>query len=322
MHDHVRYCVLMSLVVVHIISATSEVISVKALNYDADVRLPIYFALMVNAYWIVWAPLYFAGRACKFPKHRMSWQRVRSYCLIAAVGTPVTLLRMHGLNSIPGTVYVVISTADLVFSALLQKLMFPERRMTMFHSLAIVLCCGAIVLVALGSEESTTFVCDGDSCLDDYAVGIFAGLGSAFLNACQIALADKLLEDKPEKGVRLQQPSANGRHGSASVLRVSEMMLFNGLIGSLILPVLLLFSGEATAWGDTFESVSNQGLGSLLVTLSLVLCFGKLLDRVRLRVLHPRDHRLTHHCADSLRSIKLLPSRRPSFLCWLTPCGG
>uniref|UniRef100_A0A7S1C5Y7 Sugar phosphate transporter domain-containing protein n=1 Tax=Bicosoecida sp. CB-2014 TaxID=1486930 RepID=A0A7S1C5Y7_9STRA len=267
MKDKTRYLLLVALVALRIFSASTDVLVVKSLNYKLEVRLPLYCALMLNAYGPLWAPIYAGVRWKWWPDHSITWPRVRAYTVLSLFGSVGTPLRMFGMNSLPGSVYVVVSTSNLVFSALLQKALFPSRRRTVFHNLAVGLCASAIILVSLGEEkEEDKQVCDAGSCVDNYAVGFAAVLCAAFLDATKTAVTDRLLD----KGAR---------HGPKAALTVFELLLFNAMVQPVMISCILAFSDEKDLWGETFAYVSAQGNTAALVGFSVLLGIGKLTAR-------------------------------------------
>jgi hypothetical protein len=106
----------------------AEVLLVKVMNSDAvSVLLPLGTALLLNGYWPLQLILYgLVYRSTANPRP-LTLKLVRGYAIIGFVAGAVSGLRCIGINYMPGSVYVIISTADLPINTLMSRFALGKK---------------------------------------------------------------------------------------------------------------------------------------------------------------------------------------------------
>eukprot|EP01043_Picozoa_sp_COSAG02_P043268 COSAG02_NODE_3756_length_6279_cov_4.967314_5_plen_197_part_00 len=156
----------------------AEVLLVKLMNArpavgGAGVLLPLGTALLLNGYWPIQLVMYRFVLAKTASPRPLTWKHVRGYAIIGTMAAAVSGLRCVGINYMPGSVYVIISTADLPLNTMLSRLVL-KKEFTVMQYVA-VLCAMSGILVCLvesGDDAPEDHPCDGDSCIDDWGVYI------------------------------------------------------------------------------------------------------------------------------------------------------
>eukprot|EP01052_Picozoa_sp_SAG31_P066905 SAG31_NODE_25698_length_456_cov_0.868347_1_plen_106_part_00 len=90
----------------------------------------------------------------------------------------------------PGSVYVIISTADLPMNTLMSRFIL-KKEFEPLQYLAVVCAMAGIAVCMMQKQsdhKSNEYVCDGDSCIDDWAPCEIAPLSSSHIiphvNSC------------------------------------------------------------------------------------------------------------------------------------------
>ena len=168
----------------------AEVLLVKLMNikppHGAGVLLPLGTALLLNGYWPIQLVMYrFVWSKTASPRP-LTWKHVRGYAIIGTMAAAVSALRCIGINYMPGSVYVIISTADLPMNTILSRLVLKKEFTTLQY--VAVGCAMAGILVCLGEsggDAPADHPCDCGvepiigytcSCIDDWGVYILVSL--------------------------------------------------------------------------------------------------------------------------------------------------
>lgn len=225
---------------------SAEVIVTKVLNYDYKVTLPILSAMFTQSYSVI-AGVVYASMVLQEGKWNMTWLKLGKLCLVGANSAASAGLRAWGINAIPGSIFVVVCSLDLTFTTILTRIFLPHKTFTWAHYTAAALATGAMVVVAFGKKaDDTRYVCDGDSCFDDWTPGMLASAGSALLSAVNSLLSAFVLgEDK-----------TSGLIGSV------ELAFFYSAVPTLLLPAVAFIFNEPlrprTGWVVTFKTVGTS----------------------------------------------------------------
>eukprot|EP01043_Picozoa_sp_COSAG02_P008809 COSAG02_NODE_288_length_25612_cov_29.808529_9_plen_375_part_00 len=165
----------------------AEVLLVKLMNAKpprgAGVLLPLGTALLLNGYWPIQLLMYRFVWAKTASPRPLTWKHVRGYAIIGVMAAAVSGLRCVGINYMPGSVYVIISTADLPLNTMLSRLIL-KKEFTALQYMAVV-CAMSGILVCLaksGDDSDQDHPCDGDSCIDDW--GKYILVCCALSSAC------------------------------------------------------------------------------------------------------------------------------------------
>ena len=162
----------------------AEVLLVKLMNSKpprgAGVLLPLGTALLLNGYWPIQLLMYRFVWAKTASPRPLTWKHVRGYAIIGVMAAAVSGLRCVGINYMPGSIYVIISTADLPLNTMLSRLVL-KKRFTDLQYMA-VLCAMSGIVVCLADpkgDSDKNHACDGNSCIDDWAPYILVRRSSA-----------------------------------------------------------------------------------------------------------------------------------------------
>jgi len=101
-----------------VVCGTAEVILTKILNYRYNVELPILSAMMTQSYSPL-AGIVYAGLVLQEGRWDMTWVKFGKLCLIGTNSAASAGLRAWGMNSIPGSIFVVVCSLDLTFTTVL-----------------------------------------------------------------------------------------------------------------------------------------------------------------------------------------------------------
>ena len=185
------------------------------MNKNVKVLLPLGSALLLNGYWPLQAIMYFFVHRASSNPRPLTWKHVRGYLIVGSVASFVSALRCVGMNYMPGSVYVIISTADLPMNTLMSRFALGKQFEPLQY-VAVVLAMAGIVVCLSGSKSDggSETNCDGNSCLDDWAPYILAAIGSAFCSAFNSVLGEFLLS-KDKKN---------------PILAVCEVSFFNSFV--------------------------------------------------------------------------------------------
>ena len=211
-------------------AAGAEVLLVKVMNSKpVSVLLPLGTALLLNGYWPLQGLMYAVVWKNTAQPRPLTFKLVRGYAVIGSVAALVSGLRCIGISYMPGSVYVIISTADLPINTLMSKFLLGKS----FEPLQYVsvLCAMAGIAVCMtGSQSDKAHTCDGDSCIDDWAPYITAALLSALCSAGNSVLGEFLLS-KDKKN---------------PILAVCEVSFFNSFVPFCTIGMFIL----CTQWWE------------------------------------------------------------------------
>jgi hypothetical protein len=148
------------------------VLLVKLMNSDpVHVMLPLGTALLLNGYWPLQLVVYAVVWSRTKTPRPLTGKLVGGYLVIGVLAGLVSALRCIGISYMPGSVYVIISTADLPINTLLSRCVLRKKFEPLQYLTVACAMCG-IALVMLQKESDADRLkqhCDGDSCIDDWA---------------------------------------------------------------------------------------------------------------------------------------------------------
>jgi drug/metabolite transporter (DMT)-like permease len=170
---------------------------------------------------------------------------------------------MVALAWLPASVFVVASSTDITFNTILSRV-FLKKRFSTWHYIAAVLATGGMIVVAASNGQDGEYVCDGDTCIDDYAPGLGCSVAAAVLVAANAVISESLLK----------------AHKASGPLGAVEAAMFYSIIPMLLTPLVALVTGEIWLWPDRLGSVGKYGS----VTAFGLLCVGALLSKLLARV--------------------------------------
>lgn len=198
-----------------------------------------------------------------FGCHRIPSLRLRGYLILGVLTTISNLLRMVALAWLPASVFVVASSTDITFNTIFSRV-FLKKRFSCWHYLAAALATGGMIVVAASNGQDGEYVCDGDTCIDDYAPGLGCSVGAAVLIALNAVVSESLLK----------------AHKAAGPLGAIEAAMFYSIIPMCLTPLVALVTGEIWLWPSILGSIGKYGS----VTVFELLCIGALLSKLLGRV--------------------------------------
>jgi hypothetical protein len=140
-----------------------KLMNIKPENGGAGVLLPLGTALLLNGYWPLQLAMYRVVYGRTANPRPLTWKHIRGYAIIGMFAGVVSGLRCVGINYMPGSVYVIISTADLPLNTMLSRLIL-KKEFTKLQYVA-VLCAMSGILVCLSEssgEADADHPCDCD----------------------------------------------------------------------------------------------------------------------------------------------------------------
>lgn len=221
----------------------------------------------------------------------ISRAELKAYLGIGLIGCVDTAGRAFSLNALPGSLFVIFASSDLLFNSAFSYYFLGKRftwcvrgrpvsflalpahpharlssHLCRWHIAGVLTACGGISVVAADSGDSGSSDCTPEGgCLDDYAPGIIAALISGLANAGKMVLAHGILRSGQKSNVRVQ---------------VAEISIFNCFISFLVLWIPLLATGEQSEYG---KQLSGEGQSEMMQNLFILVCVGlavgKMLDR-------------------------------------------
>ena len=92
--------------------------------------LIFFTAILLNSYWIIQLPvlyLYIRKLAAGKVPMPITHSQMRSYLAIGLIGTLDTAGRAFSLNALPGSLFVIFASSDLLFNSLLSWYFLGKR---------------------------------------------------------------------------------------------------------------------------------------------------------------------------------------------------
>jgi drug/metabolite transporter (DMT)-like permease len=223
--------------------------------------LPLGTALLLNGYWPLQLVMYAVVWSRTKTPRPLTGKLVGGYLVIGVLAGLVSALRCIGISYMLGSVYVIISTADLPINTLLSRCVLRKKFEPLQYLAVACAMCG-IALVMLQKESDADRLkqhCDGDSCIDDWAPYIVASLFSALFSATNSVLGEFLLS-KDKKN---------------PILGVCEVSFFNSFIPFCSIGIFMLVTHwwakpltGLRPWADIAEDITARHMQGLFMLVA------------------------------------------------------
>jgi drug/metabolite transporter (DMT)-like permease len=251
----------MTIIVGYLLSASSEIWTMKAITNDYHADLPTLCTMVINAYWPLQLVIYYYVRQTQDPPIRKEFPW-KVYAILGISQGCTTFMRSFGIIYLTGIVYVVCANTEIVFVALLSYFVVGKN-VNAYQVAGVVLIILAL-LFAVVDTTTWTFESDGgnsNSTHEQFITGVTLTIISRFLSACNSLIAAQML------GKNKKSPWG-----------VHELCIAQALAPTIVLPFTLLISKENERWSELSTNTDTPGhtaLGFILLALALT----KLVDR-------------------------------------------
>eukprot|EP00386_Alphamonas_edax_P006190 GDKI01020120.1.p1 GENE.GDKI01020120.1~~GDKI01020120.1.p1 ORF type:complete len:411 (-),score=28.44 GDKI01020120.1:586-1818(-) len=240
--------------VIYTIAAADEYWVLQWLGDIYGIKLAVFAAILQNASWPVQAYFYWKAKKQYALEHKservVTMSMLRSYCVLGLLSTFITLTRTMGITSLPATIYAICANTEIVFEAVMTKLIL-RRKVSNLQLLAVGLVLSG-VFVSLYNPTLGSYGDDTHVSQNALVIGVVVSLASRFASSLNTILADRFLGK-----------DAKSRMG------VLECSLANSLIPCTVLPFVLLVVPEYKLWHTQLVG-SHSNVSRICIAL---LCF-------------------------------------------------
>lgn len=173
----------------YIYFAANEIWSINWLQQVFNIDLPIFSALLLNAYWPLQLYIYYLERQ-KSPTPRViTPEMYKGYMILGGLAGIVSLTRCYGIVNLPPTLYVISANSEMVWEALMTKFIL-KRDLNSWHRIAVMMVVFAIAL-SLYDPRTGKYGETNDTSAYQLTVGLSLSGLSRFLSSLNTILAER-----------------------------------------------------------------------------------------------------------------------------------
>jgi drug/metabolite transporter (DMT)-like permease len=191
----IRACTpeLFTLCLTYTVAAAMEYWLVNWLKLEG-LNLPVFFAIIQNSAW----PLQLYFYICELKRHDqprvITPHMWRSYFLLGALASVITMTRMAGLSSLPPSLYVICANTETVFETLMTRTILKRKVRSLQWMAAFLVCLGVVVAIYDPSNRRYGAGSMGGQSRHErniIVIGVLMSVGSRWASALNVILAEK-----------------------------------------------------------------------------------------------------------------------------------